>query len=77
MYKCSHARRKLNNCKKKNVRKKDIECTVVSLTMQMLNDDSYIQRIVTLLMEQQNKENTFLPHLKISLGKHKRRLTIS
>ena len=60
-YKCHAAKKKLNDCKKKAVRKEWIEDLVVNATMEMLMNDDAIEAIVSVLMRMQDEENTDLP----------------
>ena len=60
-YKCHAVKKKLNDCKKKSVRKEWIENLVVKATMEMLMDDDAIEAIVSMLMQLQDEENTDLP----------------
>ncbi len=60
-YKCVSVKKRRTDCHKKPVRKKWIEDIVVRRTMEMLQDDSVIDAIVTLLMDMQEQESTSLP----------------
>lgn len=60
-YKCHAVKKKLNDCKKKSIRKEEIEDLVVKETMAMLMDDAMIEAIVSMLMRLQDEENTDLP----------------
>ena len=60
-YKCHAVKKRLNNCKKKSVRKEWVEDLVVNATMEMLMDDDTIEAIVSMLMRLQDEENTDLP----------------
>ncbi len=60
-YKCHAVKKKLNDCKKKSIRKEWIEDLVVKETMAMLMDDDAIEAIVSMLMRLQDEENTDLP----------------
>ena len=60
-YKCHAVKKKLNDCKKKSVRKEWIEDLVVNETMTMLMSDDMIDAIVSMLMRLQDEENTLLP----------------
>ena len=60
-YKCHAVKKKLNDCKKKSVKKEWIEDLVVKETMAMLMDDDAIEAIVSMLMRLQDEENTLLP----------------
>lgn len=60
-YKCVSVKKKRTECHKKPVRKQWIEDIIVAETMQMLNDDTAIDAIVSLLMSIQDQENVNLP----------------
>ena len=60
-YKCHAVKKKLNDCKKKSVKKEWIEDLVVKETMAMLMDDDAIEAIVSMLMRIQDEDNTDLP----------------
>lgn len=60
-YKCHAAKAKLNDCKKKSVKKEWIEDLVVKETMAMLMNDDAIEAIVSMLMRIQDEDNTDLP----------------
>ncbi len=60
-YKCHAVKKKLNDCKKKSVKKEWIEDLVVKETMAMLMDDNAIEAIVSMLMRIQDEESTDLP----------------
>ncbi len=60
-YKCHAVKKKLNDCKKKSVKKEWIEDLVVNETMAMLMDDDMIEAIVSMLIRLQDEENTALP----------------
>ena len=60
-YKCYAVKNKLNDCKKKSIRKEWIEDLVVKETMAMLMDDDAIEAIVSMLMRLQDEESTDLP----------------
>ena len=60
-YKCHAVKKKLNDCKKKSVKKEWIENLVVTETRAMLMDDSAIEAIVTTLMRMQDEESSDLP----------------
>ena len=59
-YHCRKAKLK-KTCDKKRVQKDLIENIVIDYTMNILNDDKLINRIVNTCFELQNKENTRLP----------------
>ncbi|MDR2047125.1 MAG: recombinase family protein [Clostridiales bacterium] len=65
-YKCVNAK-KHKGCKKKSVKKAWIEALVMDELVAMLFDDAIIDRIVDLVMESQNQENTALPVLQTRL----------
>ena len=60
-YKCYASKAKLNDCKKKSVKKEWIEDLVVKETMAMLMNDEAIEAIVSMLMRIQDEDNTDLP----------------
>ena len=60
-YKCHAAKKKLNGCKKKAIKKDWIENLVVNETMAMLMDDNMIDTIVTMFMRLQDEQPTDLP----------------
>ena len=60
-YKCHAVKKKLNDCKKKPVKKEVIEDLVIKETMAMLMDDDMIEAIVSMLMRLQDEESTDLP----------------
>ena len=60
-YKCHAVKKKLNDCKKKPVKKEWIEDLVVKETMTMLMDDDAIEAIVSMLMRLQDEEGSDLP----------------
>ena len=60
-YKCHAVKKKLNDCKKKAVKKEWIEDLVVNATMEMLMDDDMIEAIVSMLMRLQDEESSDLP----------------
>lgn len=66
-YKCHAVKKKLNDCKKKAVKKDFIEDLVVKETMEMLMDDRVIEAIVSMFMRLQDRENTRLPALEKQL----------
>ena len=60
-YKCHAVKKRLNDCKKKSVKKEWIEDLVVKETMAMLMDDAAIEAIVSMLMRLQDEESSDLP----------------
>ncbi len=66
-YKCHAVKKKLNDCKKKSVKKEWIENLVIKETMQMLMDDDMVEAIVSMLMHLQDQESTTLPVLEKQL----------
>ena len=60
-YKCHAVKKKLNDCKKKAVKKDWIENLVINETRAMLMDDSAIEAIVSSLMRLQDEESSDLP----------------
>ena len=59
-YKCATAKRR-KGCNKKTVQKDWLESLVVQETMKLIQDDAMIERIVQLVMDFQNQENTTIP----------------
>ena len=60
-YKCHAVKKKLNDCKKKAVKKEWIENLVVNETMAMLMDDNMVDSMVTMFMRMQDELPTDLP----------------
>ena len=60
-YKCHASKKKLNDCKKKPIKKEVIEDLVIKETMAMLMDDDMIEAIVSMMMRLQDEESTDLP----------------
>ena len=60
-YKCHAVKKKLNDCKKKSVKKDWIEDLVITETRAMLMDDTAIGDIVSSLMRLQDEESSDLP----------------
>ena len=60
-YKCHAVKKKLNDCKKKSVKKDWIEDMVVNETRAMLMDDDAIEAIVSTMMRMQDEESSDLP----------------
>ena len=60
-YKCHAVKKKLNDCKKKAVKKDWIEDLVIKETMAMLMDDDMIEAIVSMMMRLQDEETSDLP----------------
>ena len=60
-YKCHAVKKRLNDCKKKSVKKEWIEDLIVNETMAMLMDDAAIEAIVSMLMRLQDEEKSDLP----------------
>ena len=60
-YKCHAVKKKLNDCKKKAVKKEWIENLVVNETMAMLMDDNMVDSMVTMFMRMQDEQPTDLP----------------
>ena len=67
-YKCATAKKK-KGCNKKTVQKEWLENLVVQETMKLIQDDAVIERIVQLVMDFQNQENTRSLCWKNSSGK--------
>lgn len=66
-YKCHAVKKKLNDCKKKAVKKEWIENLVVNETMAMLMDDNMVDSMVTMFMRMQDEQPTDLPIYKKQL----------
>lgn len=60
-YKCHAVKKKLNDCKKKAVKKEWIEDLVVNETMAMLLDDTMIEAMVSMFMRIQDEDTSDLP----------------
>ena len=69
-YKCHASKKKLNDCKKKPIKKEVIEDLVVKETKAMLMDEDMIEAIVSMLMRLQEEESTDLPIYEKQLAKH-------
>ena len=65
-YKCANVKRR-KGCNKKTVQKEWLEDLVVRETMKLIQDDAVIDKIVQLVMEVQNQENTTIPLLEKQL----------
>lgn len=74
-YKCSHAKRKMNDCKKKNVKKDWIERYMVLETRKRLLHDTVICEIADALVEYQKRENPALPILRKQLKEVEKRIS--
>ena len=61
-YKCANVKRR-KGCNKKTVQKDWLEDLVVRETMKLIQDDAVIDKIVQLVMDVQNQENTTIPLL--------------
>ena len=72
-YKCATAKKK-KGCNKKTVQKEWLENLVVQETMKLIQDDAVIERIVQLVMDFQNQENTAIPLLEKQLREVDRKL---
>ena len=72
-YKCATAKRR-KGCNKKTVQKECLENLVVQETMKLIHDDAVIERIVQLVMDFQNQENTTIPLLEKQLREVDRKL---
>ncbi|MDD3336569.1 MAG: recombinase family protein [Eubacteriales bacterium] len=59
-YKCVNAK-KSKTCKKKTARKLWLENLVITETMKIVMDDKAIEAIVSMVMDLQDRENTYLP----------------
>ena len=65
-YKCANVKRR-KGCNKKTVQKEWLEDLVVRETMKLIRDDAVIDKIVQLVMDVQNQENTTIPLLEKQL----------
>ena len=65
-YKCANVKRR-KGCNKKTVQKDWLEELVVRETMKLIQDDAVIDKIVQLVMDVQNQENTAIPLLEKQL----------
>ncbi|MDR0861463.1 MAG: recombinase family protein [Oscillospiraceae bacterium] len=72
-YKCVSAK-KHRGCKKKTVKKNWIENVIIRETMDFLNDDITINRLVRELADLQKRENTALPLLRKELADTERNI---
>ena len=65
-YKCANVKRR-KGCNKKTVQKDWLEELVVRETMKLIQDDAVIDKIVQLVRDVQNQENTTIPLLEKQL----------
>ena len=72
-YKCANVKRR-KGCNKKTVQKEWLEELVVRETMKMIQDDAVIDKIVQLVMDVQNQENTTIPLLEKQLREVNKKL---
>ena len=72
-YKCANVKRR-KGCNKKTVQKDWIEDLVVRETMKLIRDDAVIDKIVQLVMDVQNQENTTIPLLEKQLREVNKKL---
>ena len=70
-YKCSTAK-KFHACKKKTVKKVWLEDIVVNYTVQLLADDTILDKTADKILELQKRENITLPMLKRQLAEAER-----
>ena len=63
-------------CNKKTVQKDWLEDLVVRETMKLIQDDAVIDKIVQLVMDVQNQENTTIPLLEKQLREVNKKLDI-
>jgi hypothetical protein len=66
-YKCVTAKKR-KGCTKKSVKKTWIEDIVIAQAMWLLQDDTILDKIATMILAEQRKENTTLPLLKKQLA---------
>jgi len=69
-YKCSEAKHR--RCDKRSVRKQYIEDIVIHHTMQMLQDEPLVERIVDTIFAMQAQKSTILPLLEKQLAETKK-----
>lgn len=72
-YKCANVKRR-KGCNKKTVQKEWLEDLVVRETMKLIQDDAVIDKIVQLVMDVQNQENTTIPLLEKQLQEVNKKL---
>ena len=72
-YKCANVKRR-KGCNKKTVQKDWLEDLVVRETMKLIQDDAMIDKIVQLVMDVQNQENTTIPLLEKQLREVNKKL---
>ena len=72
-YKCANVKRR-KGCNKKTVQKDWLEELVVRETMKLIQDDAVIDKIVQLVMDVQNQENTTIPLLEKQLREVNKKL---
>ena len=72
-YKCANVKRR-KGCNKKTVQKEWLEDLVVRETMKLIQDDAMIDKIVQLVMDVQNQENTTIPLLEKQLREVNKKL---
>ena len=72
-YKCANVKRR-KGCNKKTVQKEWLEDLVVRETMKLIQDDAVIDKIVQLIMDVQNQENTTIPLLEKQLREVNKKL---
>lgn len=72
-YKCANVKRR-KGCNKKTVQKEWLEDLVVQKTMKLIQDDAVIDKIVQLVMDVQNQENTTIPLLEKQLREVNKKL---
>ena len=72
-YKCANVKRR-KGCNKKTVQKEWLEDLVVRETMKLIQNDTVIDKIVQLVMDVQNQENTTIPLLEKQLREVNKKL---
>ena len=72
-YKCANVKRR-RGCNKKTVQKEWLEELVVRETIKLIQDDAVIDKIVQLVMDVQNQENTTIPLLEKQLREVNKKL---
>ena len=74
-YKCGNAKRHGKaHCDLKAIRKEPLERFVVDTAIKVIFSDEIIEQLIDLVMEAQQKENTWLPVLKDQLRDTEKRL---
>ncbi|MBQ8783441.1 MAG: recombinase family protein [Clostridia bacterium] len=72
-YKCSNAKRH-KGCKRRAIRKDWIEDEVLTYAKSVLEDDEYIENLISSIISESKKDNTLLPMLKRELSEVDKRI---